>query len=122
VGPLQAAVLGPIQTVTASRMSNAISERAAAIRDYLRDHPDRGSVRRYSFLAARFEELKLAQIDGRTTPDDDARFREVGNMLKALTERLGLGDDITGWKDFLPKDPQRLISDSWPDCARLWFP
>jgi hypothetical protein len=103
-------------------LSNAISERAAAIRDYLRDHPDRASVRRYSFLAARFEELKLAQIDGRTTPDDDARFREVGDMLRALTKTLDLGDSITGWKEFLPKDPQRLVFDSWLDSARMWFP
>jgi hypothetical protein len=103
-------------------MSNAIAERAAAIRQYLSDHPDRASVRRYSFLAARFEELKLAQIDGRTTPDGDARFREVGDMLQALTKKPGLGDSITGWNDFLPGDPQRLIDDSWVESARVWFP
>lgn len=103
-------------------MSNAIAERAAAIRDWLRDHPDRAAVRRYSFVAARFEEMKLAQIDGRTTPDEDARFREVEQMLRVLTDKLGLGDDITGWKDFLPGDPQRIISDSWVESARMWFP
>jgi hypothetical protein len=103
-------------------LSNAIAERASSIRNYLRDHPDRASVRRYSFLAARWEELKLAQIDGRTTPDDDARFREVGGMLKALTRNLGLGDSVTGWNDFLPRDPQRLLSGSWEESARLWFP
>ena len=103
-------------------MSNAIAERAAAIRDWLRDHPDRAFVRRYAFVAARFEEMKLAQIDGRTTPDDDARFREVGDMLKALTKKLGLGDSVTGWRDFLPGDPQRLLNGSWEDSARMWFP
>ena len=103
-------------------MSNAIAERASAIRHYLSDHPDRATVRRYSFVAARFEELKLAQIDGRTRPDDDARFRELGEMLQALTKKLGLGDSVTGWNDFLPKDPQRIISDSWVESARLWFP
>ena len=103
-------------------MSNAIAERAAAIRDWLRDHPDRAFVRRYAFVAARFEEMKLAQIDGRTTPDEDARFREVEQMLRVLTDKLGLGDDITGWKDFLPGDPQRIISDSWVESARMWFP
>jgi hypothetical protein len=102
-------------------VSEAIAERAAAIRHYLSDHPDRTLVRKYSFLAARFEEMKLAQHDGNTTPDDDARFREVTEMLRAVTKRLGLGDDVTGWRDFLPKDPQRLISDSWLKCARLWF-
>ena len=45
-------------------VSNRIAERAAAIRSYLDDHPDRGLVRRYSFPAARFEEMKLAQHDG----------------------------------------------------------
>jgi hypothetical protein len=103
-------------------VSNRISGRAAAIRDYLSDHPDRGLVRKYSFVAARFEEMKLAQHDARTTPDDDARFREVEEMLLALTKKLGLGDSVTRWREFLPGDPQRIVSDSWLDCARLWFP
>jgi hypothetical protein len=102
-------------------VSNRIAERAAAIRDYLSDHSDRGLARRYSFLAARFEEMKLAQHDGRTTPDDDARFREVTEMLRALGKGLGFGD-VTGWNDFLPGDPQRIVSRSWVECARLWFP
>ena len=101
-------------------VSNRIAERAAAIRDYL-GHPDRALVRKYSFVAARFEEMKLAQHDGRTTPDDDARFREVTEMLRALRKGLGFGD-VTGWNDFLPGDPQRIVSDSWLECARLWFP
>jgi hypothetical protein len=78
-------------------------------------------VRRYSFLAARFEELRLAQHDGRTTPDDDVRFREVSEMLRLLTVRLGPGEAVTGFNGFLPKDPQRIISDSWLECARVWF-
>ena len=102
-------------------MSSAIAERASAIRHYLRNHPDQPLVRRYSFLAARFEELKLAQIDGKTTPADDTVFHEVTEMLKVLTKRLGLGDSVTGWPGFLPNDPQRIISDSWLECARLWF-
>lgn len=103
------------------QVNNAIAERASAIRDYLRDHPDRALVRRYSFVAARFEEMKLAQHDGRTTPDDDARFQEVTGMLRVLGKRLGLGDSVTGWREFLPGDPQRIISDSWLRSARLWF-
>lgn len=79
-------------------------------------------MRKYSFVAARFEEMKLAQHDGRTTPDDDARFREVSEMLVVLTKKLGLGESVTGWNDFLPGDPQRIISDSWLQSARLWFP
>jgi hypothetical protein len=102
-------------------MSSAISERASAIRQYLRHHVDQPLVRKYSFVAARFEEMKLAQIDGNTTPAEDAAFREVAEMLSVLTKRLGLGESITGWNGFLPGDPQRIISDSWLECARLWF-
>jgi hypothetical protein len=52
----------------------------------LRDHPDPSLVRKYSFVAARFEEMKLAQVDGKTTLDDDYRFREVTQMLQVLTK------------------------------------
>jgi hypothetical protein len=104
-------------------MSNAIAERAAAIRWTLENHPDRATVRRYSFVAARWEELKLAQIDGRTKPDDDTRLRELGDTLLVLTKQLGFGDKITAWNDFLAfKDPSRLVYSSWIESARLWFP
>ena len=42
-------------------------------------------------------------------------------MLLVLTKMLHLGDNVTGWKAFLPGDPQRIISDSWVESARLWF-
>ncbi|ASW84793.1 hypothetical protein [Mycobacterium intracellulare] len=99
-------------------MSNAVAERAAAIRHYLQDHPDRPLVRKYSFLAARYEEMKFAQRDGKTTPDEDARYREVTDMLAVFTKKLNLGD---GFRGFLPRDPQRIIFDSWIDSARMWF-
>lgn len=102
-------------------MSNRVAERTSAIRDYLRDHPDRFLVRKYSFVAARFEEMKLAHLAGDMTPAGDVAFREVTEMLQALTVKLGLGKSVTGWNDFLPGDPQRIISDSWPECARVWF-
>jgi hypothetical protein len=102
-------------------MSNHVAERAAAIRHYLGDHPDRGLVRKYGFVAARCEEMKLCQLAGKTTPAEDAAFREVTAMLRLLTEKLGLGDEITGWRDFLPRDPQRLLSGSWEESAMLWF-
>ncbi|GBE65994.1 hypothetical protein MFM001_24560 [Mycobacterium sp. MFM001] len=75
-------------------------------------------VRKYSFVAARFEQMRLAQHDRTTTPDDDARFREVTEMLSALAKKLGLGDSVNG---FLPGDPQRIFNDSSLECARLWF-
>jgi hypothetical protein len=103
-------------------VSNAIAERASAIRHYLGDHPDRATVRRYSFAAARWEEMKVAQIDGRTIPDEDARFQELTQMLKLLTKKLALGENIIRWNDYLPGDPQRIISDSWLESARVRFP
>jgi hypothetical protein len=102
-------------------MSDAVAERASAIRHYLRDHPNRPLVRKYSFLAARHEQMGLAQHDGKTASGDDARFRELTEMLLVLTKMLHLGDNVTGWKAFLPGDPQRIISDSWVESARLWF-
>jgi hypothetical protein len=102
-------------------VSRALASRAASIRDYLSDHPDRGLVRKYSFVAARWEETKLAQRDGKTTPDDDQRFRELTDMLLVMTKKLGLGDTVTGWNDFLHRDPGRLIWDDWVDDARSWF-
>jgi hypothetical protein len=102
-------------------VSNRIAERAAAIRDYLRDEPDRPLVRKYSFVAARFEEMKLDHLKGGTTPAEDVAFREVTEMLRPLTEKLGLGDEIAAWRDFLPRDPQLLLNASWEESARLWF-
>jgi hypothetical protein len=103
-------------------VSDAIAERASAIRQHLRDHADQPLVRKYSFVAARYEQMRLAMHDGRTTPADDVRFREVCEMLKVLTKKLGLGERITAWKgEWLPGDPQRITSDSWPECARLWY-
>jgi hypothetical protein len=95
-------------------MSN-VAERANAIRHYLRHHVDQPLVRKYSFVAPRFEEMQVAQIDGNTTPAEDATFREVSEMLQVLTKRLDLavtGDGITGWKGFLPNaaDYLRLMA------------
>jgi hypothetical protein len=104
-------------------VSEAIAERAAAIRQsrHLREHPDQPVARKYSFLGARFEQLKLQQIDGQPTPADDQAFLEVSQMLRVLTRQLGLGEDITDAYGYLIKDPQRLLSGTWLDCARMWF-
>jgi hypothetical protein len=48
-------------------------------------------------------------VGGVVTPTEDTAFREVTEMLGDLTMRLGLADSITGWKGFLPDDPQRII-------------
>jgi hypothetical protein len=101
---------------------SSIAERASAIRHYLRDHADHSLVRRYSFLAARFEEMKLQQLDGKTTPAEDAVFREVTAMLRAFSKRLFGTGAITDRNGFLPGDSQRIVSGSWRECARVWFP
>ena len=101
-------------------MYDAVSERAAAIRYHLHNHDDQTTVKRYSFVAARFEQLKLAQLDGKTTPADDAMLRELTDMLRVLTKRLFNVEAITYGNGFLLDDPQRIISDSWAECARLW--
>jgi hypothetical protein len=100
----------------------SVAERASAIRQWvhLRDHRDQSLVRRYSFVAARFEQLKLQQLDGDTTPADDVALAEVSEMLRVLTQKLNLGDCVTGWNDYLPRDPQRLLNGTWLECARLW--
>jgi hypothetical protein len=65
-------------------LSNRVAERASAIRDYLRNEPDQSLVRKYSFCAARFEEMRLAQLKGDTTPAEDVAFREVSEMLRGV--------------------------------------
>jgi hypothetical protein len=77
-------------------------------------------VRKYSFVAARWEQLRVRMQDGRTTPDDDVRFRELGEMLRALGNALGFSD-VTASNGFLPGDPGRIFGDSWLENARLWF-
>ena len=78
-------------------------------------------MRKYSFVAARWEQLRLGMHDGRNTPDDDARFRELGEMLRTLGKALGFSGDVPASNGFLPNDPGRILSDSWLEDARLWF-
>jgi hypothetical protein len=55
-------------------MNDPIADRAAAIRHYLAAlDKDPSTARRYPFLAARLEQLRLACGQGTTTPGDDAR-------------------------------------------------
>jgi hypothetical protein len=76
-------------------MSDSINRRASAIRDYLdRMGEDPVIARRYSFVAARWEALRLAQDRGKTTPGEDARFLELSAVLQALTNQLGLGPGL----------------------------
>lgn len=105
-------------------MSNAdaVEERAAAIRDYLRnDHADSKLVAKYAKVAARWEELRFAQRKGLTRPQDDDRLRELSRALQDLTARLGLGSTLTDANGFLPRDPARIICNDWLDHATTYF-
>ena len=42
-------------------------------------------------------------------------------MLRAFSKRLFDREEVTLKAGFLPKDPQRIICDSWIECARVWF-
>jgi hypothetical protein len=106
-----------------------LAVRAAAIRDYLRDR-EPNLVRRYSFVAARWEQLRLKQHHRQTTPGEDARLRELTASLKVLTHGLNLpvvdpdsdGIEAVTWHEgFLPLDPQRILSRmDWIEAAEGW--
>lgn len=66
-----------------------ITTRSASIRHYLSAmDADPAVSRRYSYAAARWEELRLRIHQRKTTPGDDERFRELSRLLKILTDQL----------------------------------
>jgi hypothetical protein len=111
-----------------------LDDRAAAIREYLDRVPgpfidDRGNrgpapvfdrrvVHALSVAAARWEELRLRQIEHKTDPDEDVRCRDLGRTVDRLAGQLGLG---AGYNGFLPHDPARLCNQTWAQCVRMWF-
>jgi hypothetical protein len=105
-------------------MRESIKHRAACIRDYLDRQDDLAAdpatMYRYSVTAAQWEAVRLLIDRGKGTPADDKRFDDLSQVLKALTKQIGLGDDITGWNGFLPRDPSRLIEKTWQEAAEGW--
>jgi hypothetical protein len=111
-------------------VNTAVTNRAAAIRDYLsRREADPLLSRRYSLIAAHWEALRLARDKDRTTPADDASFLDLCAILTALTAKLGLithpgpeaVDGITDGRGFLPHDPQRIVhAETWRSAAEDW--
>lgn len=103
--------------------------RALAIRSHLRN-ADPVKARQYAHTAARWEELRLSIGRRKTTPGDEARYRELSAALRVLSRELGLntvsvdhGDALAGITDsdgFLPGDPQRMWCDSWQEAADGW--
>jgi hypothetical protein len=88
---------------------------------------------RYSVVAARWEELRLAIDRGNITPGDDRRFHELGIVLRTLTEKIGLptcradhhGPEgipgLTGDDGFPPMDFSYLLTgETWQTAAEGW--
>lgn len=116
-------------------MNQSLTNRSAAIRDYLGklDPPiDRTLVVNYSRTAARWEAYRLLIDRGQGTPADEQRFRELSDILRDLTERIGLLTcteenklagglpGLTDWNGFLPRSPSRIVCSSWQEAADGW--
>jgi hypothetical protein len=102
----------------------SIKSRAAQIRDYLAkqdDLPaDPTTIYRYSITAAQWDAVRLLIDRGKGTAADDRRFAELSDVLRTLTRQLGLGHLLTMPGGFLPRDPSRLICNTWQEAAEGW--
>jgi hypothetical protein len=76
----------------------SVSKRASVIREYLTQltQCDPESIYPYSVTAARWEVLRLVIDQGKGTPGDDRRFRELSGVLRGRTEKLGLDSATDG--------------------------
>jgi hypothetical protein len=125
-------------------MSEAVKNRAAAIRDYLgKIEPaiDPALIYRYSVTAAWWEALRVLIDRGDVTPANDRRFTDLGGVLRSLTEKVGLEtwtDDrgaegrrvksfhsagipgLTSPAGYLPHDPSRIVAETWQEAAEGW--
>jgi hypothetical protein len=105
-------------------VGESIKNRAASIRWYLDRQDDlsadRATMFRYSLTAAQWEATRLLIDGGKGSPADDRRLSELGRALGVLTREIGLGDDLTDYRGFLPRDPSRLIDKTWQEAAEGW--
>ena len=105
-------------------MRESIQNRAAAIRQYLDNQDDlaadAASIHRYSVTAAQWEAMRLLIDKGKGTAADDRRFAELSDVLKTLSERVGLGGALTMPGGYFPRDPSRLIDKTWQEAAEGW--
>jgi hypothetical protein len=103
-------------------MHEALVNRAYAIRDYLGKHlsADPATLYNFSITAAQWEAVRLLIDKGKGTPADDRRFADLTTVLRALSRRIGLGDELTDERGFLMLDPARIILDSWQEAAEGW--
>ncbi len=105
-------------------MRESLSDRAAAIRDHLDKQDDLSAdpatLYKYSITAAQWEAVRLLIDNGKGTPADDKRLAELTNALRAFSEQIGLGSQLTDSRGFLVSDPSRIICDSWQEAAAGW--
>jgi hypothetical protein len=105
-------------------MKRSLSSRAVSIRDYLDKENDLSAdhltLYKYSITAAQWESVRLLIDSGRGTPADDQRFADLTTILKALSEQVGLGRDLTDSRGFLMRDPSRIVFDTWQEAVEGW--
>lgn len=116
-------------------MNESLKNRAAAIRAYLSNvEPAIAPVPAYKYAATacRWESTRLLIDSGKGTAADDARFAQLSDTLRRLTARIGLptctvenkgANGIPGLTDrngFLPRDPSRIVDQTWQQAADEW--
>jgi hypothetical protein len=105
-------------------MRESIKNRAAAVRDYLDRQDDlsatAATMYRYSVTAAQWEAMRLLIDKGKGTLADDHRFADLGDALRALSNQVGLGSELTDSRGFLRRDPSRIICQTWQEAAEGW--
>jgi hypothetical protein len=114
----------------------SVTNRAAVIKEYLSrlTSSDAALIFRYATVAARWEALRLMAHQGRSTPGDDAKFRELSDLMRRLTAKLPLESDLateghcgpdgipglTAWDGNLPLELGGLLRQSWQESASGW--
>jgi hypothetical protein len=102
-------------------MKRSLSSRAAGIRDYLDKQNDLSAdpmtLYKYSLAAAQWTAVRLMIDEGTGTLADEHRFADLTNVLKALSEQVGLGRDLTDSRGFLVRDPARIVCGTWQEAA-----
>jgi hypothetical protein len=108
-------------------MNESVKRRAAAIRDHISKDdelsPDPGDVYRFSVALATWDALRLQIDKGPATVGDDRRFVELTDLCQDLSEKVGLGRELTLAGGFLVGcASERIICDNWQEAARGYQP
>jgi hypothetical protein len=107
-------------------VNESIKNRAAAIRyDISRNRdelsPDPGDLYRFSVALATWDALRLQIDKGPATVEDDQRLAELTHLCQNLSEKVGLGRELTLTGGFLVgAASDRIICDSWQEAAEGW--